>query len=146
MYINTPNKCVLMMSFEIVYYTLNLTWYRLVVIWWLPSSDFVLILAETIHTLVTDIYWEVGCERFPWKKTKQQLRRTLCVYQSDWDTPLQLVNTQLVCFYNVYKELKHTNTTQQNRNFICKDLYIYTSSYKTFNTTLYTWHSIIINI
>jgi len=56
-----------MMSFEIVYYTLNLTWYRLVVIWWLPSSDFVLILAETIHTLVTDIYWEVGCEGFPWK-------------------------------------------------------------------------------
>jgi len=24
--------------------------------------------------------------------------------------------------------------TEQNRNFICKDLYIYTSSYKTFNT------------
>jgi len=28
--------------------------------------------------------------------------------------------------------------TEQNRNFICKDLYIYTSSYKTFNTTIYT--------
>ena len=28
--------------------------------------------------------------------------------------------------------------TEQNRNFICKELYIYTSSYKTFNTTIYT--------
>jgi len=35
------------------------------------------------------------------------------------------------------------NRTEQNRNFICKDLYVYTSSYKTFNTTIYTWHSII---
>ena len=28
--------------------------------------------------------------------------------------------------------------TEQNINFIWKDLYIYTSSYKTFNTTIYT--------
>ena len=38
------------------------------------------------------------------------------------------------------------NRAEQNRNFICKDVYIYTSSYKTFNPTIYTWHSIIINI
>jgi len=28
--------------------------------------------------------------------------------------------------------------TEQNRTFMCKDLYIYTSSYKTFKTTIYT--------
>ena len=36
----------------------------------------------------------------------------------------------VVCVINI--------RTEQNRNFICKDLYIYTSSYKTFNTTIYT--------
>ena len=36
--------------------------------------------------------------------------------------------------------------TEQNRTLICEDLYIPTSSYKTVDTTMYTWHSIIINL
>jgi len=32
----------------------------------------------------------------------------------------------------------HVIGTEQNRNVICKDFYIYASSYKTFNTTIYT--------
>ena len=35
--------------------------------------------------------------------------------------------------------------TEQNRNFICKDLYIYTSSYKTFNTRSTSNYSVIVS-
>ena len=37
-----------------------------------------------------------------------------------------------------YSSRSEQNRIEQNRNVICKDLYIYTSSYKTFNTTIYT--------
>jgi len=35
--------------------------------------------------------------------------------------------------------------TEQNRNFICKDLYIYTSSYKTFNTRSTSNYSVLVS-
>ena len=34
--------------------------------------------------------------------------------------------------------VNNNERTEQNRKIICKDLYIYTLSYKTFNTTIYT--------
>jgi len=37
-----------------------------------------------------------------------------------------------------FRDVVGQNRTEQNRNYICKDLYIYTSSYKTVDTTIYT--------